>query len=194
MHHCIMYTYINFQQNWFSRSVKTVHTSLQKSSNYINLHLSSKILKKSRLSDMHYPLTDIKANLEINRPVRYRNTTKKKLFPQTTDGRTDGQTSRKTTIGSFFRKKKKLLKNGNLKKLRQYLIKIYSKTHQIAPFKKDNYRESMPRTPLTKCMVSKSEKIKKINYWAPPCQILANPCYKWSFWMRRKCVRRVKKH
>ena len=53
------------------------------------------------------------------------------------------------------------------KKLRQYLIKIYSKTHQIAPFKKDNYRESMPRTPLTKCMVSKSEKIKKLIIGPP---------------------------
>ena len=35
---------------------------------------------------MHYPLTDIQADFEINRSVRYR---EKKLFPQTTDGRTD---------------------------------------------------------------------------------------------------------
>ena len=28
MHQRIMYMYINFQQNWVSRSVKTVHTNL----------------------------------------------------------------------------------------------------------------------------------------------------------------------
>ena len=28
MHHRITYMYINFQQNWVSRSVKTVHTNL----------------------------------------------------------------------------------------------------------------------------------------------------------------------
>ena len=28
MHHCITYMYINFQQNWVSRSVKTVHTNI----------------------------------------------------------------------------------------------------------------------------------------------------------------------
>ena len=56
---------------------------------------------------MHYPLTGIQADFEINRPVRYRNNAKKNI-PQTTDGRTtdgrttDGRTSRTTTIGSFF--------------------------------------------------------------------------------------------
>ena len=70
--------------------------------------------EKSRLSDMHYPLTDIHAHLEINRLVRYRNTTKRNYFHRRTDGRhdgqTDGQTSRTTTIGSFFEKRKNLLK------------------------------------------------------------------------------------
>ena len=28
MHHRIAYMYLNFQQNWNSRSVKTVHTNL----------------------------------------------------------------------------------------------------------------------------------------------------------------------
>ena len=43
MHHRITYLYINFQQNWVSRSVKTVHTSLF--ANCINLQLAIKILK-----------------------------------------------------------------------------------------------------------------------------------------------------
>ena len=68
---------------------------------------------------MHYPLTDIQADFEINRLVRYRNTAKRNYFHRRqtdrqtegqTDGRTDGQMSRTTTIGSFFQKKKKLLK------------------------------------------------------------------------------------
>ena len=58
---------------------------------------------------MHYPLTDIQADFEINRPVRYRNTAKRNYFHRR---QTDGQTSRTTTIGSFFQKKKKLLKNS----------------------------------------------------------------------------------
>ena len=60
---------------------------------------------------MHYPLTDIQADFEINRPVRYQITAKRNYFHRRqTDGRTEGQTSRMTTIGSSFRKKKKLLK------------------------------------------------------------------------------------
>ena len=62
---------------------------------------------------MHYSLTDMQADFEINRPVRYQINAKKNYFhrrsrtARRTDGRTDGQTSRMTTIGSFFRKKKK---------------------------------------------------------------------------------------
>ena len=60
---------------------------------------------------MHYPLTDTQADFEINRPVRYRNTAKKIISTYgQADGRTDGQTSRTTTIGSFFRKKEKTTK------------------------------------------------------------------------------------
>ena len=47
---------------------------------------------------MQYPLTDIQANFEINRQIRYQITTKR---------RTDGT----LTIGSFFEKKKKITKN-----------------------------------------------------------------------------------
>ena len=41
---------------------------------------------------MHYPLTDMQADFEINRPVRYRKYREWKLFPQTSDGQTEGQT------------------------------------------------------------------------------------------------------
>ena len=54
---------------------------------------------------MHYSLTDIQADFEINRLIVYQITAKTKLFTQTTDGRTDGQTSRTTTLGIFFQKK-----------------------------------------------------------------------------------------
>ena len=46
---------------------------------------------------MHYLLTDIQADFEINRSVRYRNTAKRNYFHRR-------QTSR-TIIGSFFDKK-----------------------------------------------------------------------------------------
>ena len=49
---------------------------------------------------MHYPLTDIQADFEINQPVRYQITTKRNYF----HGRqTDGQRS-------FFSKKEKATK------------------------------------------------------------------------------------
>ena len=51
---------------------------------------------------MHYPKTDIQAEIEINRPIRY----------QIIILQTDGQTSRTTTIGSLFKKEKKILKMG----------------------------------------------------------------------------------
>ena len=99
--------YINFQQNRVSRAVKTVHTSLQKSSNYINLHLSIKILKNHAFRTCTTPSRTLKpiwrsiALLDIEIP-------RKEII----------STIGKTTIGSFFRKKKKLLKNGNLKKIK----------------------------------------------------------------------------
>ena len=47
-------------------------------------------LIKSRLLDMHYPLTDVQADFEINQPVRYRSTEKRSYFHRRqTDRRTD---------------------------------------------------------------------------------------------------------
>ena len=87
MHHRKTYMYISFQQNRVSRSVKTcTQVYLQK------ITLAIRILEKSRLSDMHYPLTDIHAHFEINRPIRYRNIAKRII---STDGRTDRRTDRR---------------------------------------------------------------------------------------------------
>ena len=112
MHHRKTYTYINFQQNRVSR-VKTVHTNLFAKSCKLHKFAScNENFVKSHISDMHYPLTDIQADFEINRPVRYRNTAKRNYWQtdrQTArrhDGQTAGQTSRTTTIGSFFEKRK----------------------------------------------------------------------------------------
>ena len=124
MHHRKMYMYINFQQNRDSISVKTVHTNLfAKNRKLHKFATCNQIFEKSRLSDMHYPLTDIQADFEINRRVRSRNTAKRNYVhrrqtDRRTDGRndgltvdtTDGQTSCTTTIGIFFEKKKKILK------------------------------------------------------------------------------------
>ena len=71
---------------------------------------------------MHYPQTDIQTDFEINRPVRYQFTAKRNYFHRR---QTDGQTSRTTTIGSFFRKKKKTTKNecnGSISHFRNTLI------------------------------------------------------------------------
>ena len=54
---------------------------------------------------MHYPVTDIQADFEINLPVRYQITGKRNYFPQTTR-RTDVP----LPIGIFFIKEK-ILKN-----------------------------------------------------------------------------------
>ena len=76
--------------------------------------------EKSGLSDMHYPLTDIQADFEINRPVRKRITAKRnythrrqtdRQMDRQTDRRTDGRTDvAHDNNRYFFRKKKKLLK------------------------------------------------------------------------------------
>ena len=86
---------------------------LQQFANCINLQLAIRISKNYafRTCTAPYghalPLTDIHAHFEINRPVRYPNTAKRNYFHR----RTDGQTSRTTTMGSFFRKKN--TKNDN---------------------------------------------------------------------------------
>ena len=112
MRHRKTYLYVDFQQNRVSRSVKTVHTDLLAKKCKLHKFATCNLnFEKSRLSDMHYPLTDIQANFE----VRYRNTTKINYFHRRqTDGRTDrrhdghadGQTLRVTTIGSLSSKKK----------------------------------------------------------------------------------------
>ena len=86
---------------------------------------------------MHYPLTDIQADFELNRPVIGNELPRKEIIStdgrtdrrtdrrtdgrtdgqtdgqtdrrtdRRTDGQTDGQTSHTTTIGSFFEKRKK---------------------------------------------------------------------------------------
>ena len=98
MHHHKTYMYINFQQNWVSRSVKTVHTNLfAKIANCINLQLAIRIFLK--ITPFGHS-----AKFEINRHVRYQITitVKRKYFHR----RTDGQ----TTIGIFWEKIKKILK------------------------------------------------------------------------------------
>ena len=103
MHHRKTYMYNNFQQNRVSRSVKTVHTNLF--AKIFNLHKFAPCnsnFEKSRLSNMHCPLTDIRADSEINRPVRYRNTVKRNYFHRQ-------QTNGQTTIGIFFEKISKMI-------------------------------------------------------------------------------------
>ena len=125
MHHRKTYMYNNFQQNRVSRSVKAVHTNLfAKICKFHKFATCNWNFKKSRLSDMHYPLTDIQADFEINRLISYQITAKINYFHRRTDGRTarptdgrtdgqtNGQTSRTTTIGSFFEKRKKILKKN----------------------------------------------------------------------------------
>ena len=78
MHHREKYLHINFQQNWVSRSVKTVHTNLfAKNCKLDKFVTCNEYFKNSRLSNMHYTLTDIQADFEINRPTRYKITAKR---------------------------------------------------------------------------------------------------------------------
>ena len=85
---CNMYIYANFQQNRVNRSVKTVHTNLfAKNCKLHKFATCNYNFEKSRLSDMHYPITDIQANFGINWLIRYQVTTKKSLTH--TDGHTD---------------------------------------------------------------------------------------------------------
>ena len=58
---------------------------------------------------MHYPISNIQVEFENNRLIRYQIT--RKEIVSTDDRRTYGQTSRLSTIDSFFKERKKLLKN-----------------------------------------------------------------------------------
>ena len=54
MQHCKTYNYFNFQQNWVSRSVKTVHTNVfAKIISCIDLQIPIEFSKKSIISDKH---------------------------------------------------------------------------------------------------------------------------------------------
>ena len=53
---------------------------------------------------MHYHITDIQADFEINRPVRYQITTKRNYFHRRTDRRTDRRRVRQQYV--VFLKKK----------------------------------------------------------------------------------------
>ena len=81
MHHRKTYMYSTFQQNRVSRSVKTTHTNLF--AKICNLQLEFK-----KNSAMQCPLTDIQADVEINWPVRYRNTAKINYFHRRQTSRT----------------------------------------------------------------------------------------------------------
>ena len=97
MHHRITYLYINFQQNRVSRSVKTVHTSLF--ANCINLQLAIRILKNHAFRTCTTPSRTF-------RPILSSIGLLGNELPRKEIISTDGQTSRTTTIGSFFEKRK----------------------------------------------------------------------------------------
>ena len=78
MHHRTTYMHNNFQQNRVSRSVKTVHTNLFSKNCKLHKFVTCNYnFEKSRLSDMHHPLTDIQVDFEINRLTRYQITAKR---------------------------------------------------------------------------------------------------------------------
>ena len=126
MHHRKTYMYINFQQNQVSRSVKTVHTNVF--AKICKLHKFATCnynFEKSRLSDMRYPSRTFRPILRSIGLLDYFHS---RQTDRRTDGRRDGQTSRTITIGSFFRKKKKLLKTiqrESLAILTQYNLWIF---------------------------------------------------------------------
>ena len=108
MHHRITYLYINFQQNWVSRSVKTcTQVYLQIFGNCINLQLAIKILKNHTFRTCTTPSRTFRTILRLTGLLD--NELPRKEIISTDDRRTDGQTSRTTTI-VFFSKKKNLLK------------------------------------------------------------------------------------
>ena len=98
MHHRKTYTNINFQQNRGSRSLIPVsaHKFICKLHKFATCNEN---FCKIPPFGHALPLTDIQADFEINRPVRYRNTTKRNYFHRRqTDRRTDIQTDRQTDV------------------------------------------------------------------------------------------------
>ena len=63
MRHRKTYNYFNFQQNWVSRSVKTVHTNVfAKILSCIDLQIPIVFSEKSIISDKHHRITYIYIN------------------------------------------------------------------------------------------------------------------------------------
>ena len=58
MHHCVMYMYINFQENRASRSVKTEHTNLFANNGKLHKFATcNSSFEKQLLSDMNHPMS-----------------------------------------------------------------------------------------------------------------------------------------
>ena len=114
MHHRKTYRYINFQQNRVGRSIKTMYTNvLAKPSKLHKFATCCSNFNKSRLLDMHYPITGILVNFGIHRLIRYQINVKinylhRRQMDRQTNRQTDGQTSR-TTINRYFFSKKDIV-------------------------------------------------------------------------------------
>ena len=115
MHHRKTYLHINFKQNQVSRSVKTVHTNVfEKNANCIHLQLTVRI---SKIYALHTCTTSYRTLKPIFRSTSLLDIKSPQKEIVDIDGGMDEKTSRTTTIGSFFRKKKKILKNDLMTKL-----------------------------------------------------------------------------
>ena len=81
MQHRKTYNYFNFQQNWVSRSVKTVHTNVfAKIISCIDLQIPILISIKSIISDMHHPAIYMYINCQQNQASRSVKTVQTNLF------------------------------------------------------------------------------------------------------------------
>ena len=88
MHYRITYTCIPiFSKFGCVDQSKRVHKSICK-----NVISCIELLKKARLSDMHYSTTDIQTEFKINWPINNKINATIKYYRQATDGRTDGCT------------------------------------------------------------------------------------------------------
>ena len=68
MRHLKTYNYLNFQQNWVSRSVKTIHTNVfAKIISCIGLQIPIVFSKKSIISDKHHRITYMYIYFQQNR-------------------------------------------------------------------------------------------------------------------------------
>ena len=97
IHHHKTYMYINFQQNWANRSVITVHTNVFAKKSQVAIRISENYAFRTCTTPLRTFMLILRSigMLDIEIP-------RKEII--SIDGQTDGQTSRTTTIGSFFRK------------------------------------------------------------------------------------------